>query len=94
MDNYKSNCDYDDLPVGTQVKVITHYQDCYFFYGETGRVTQNSGQYLGINVKFDKPRRFEGGYIQYGFNFQPHDLIPVGKEGFTITKNGELFTGE
>jgi hypothetical protein len=66
--------DFSDFPVGTPVKIITCYQDCYFFYGETGKVIRNSGKYLGIIVEFDEPRHFESGYIQKEFNFQPGDL--------------------
>jgi hypothetical protein len=65
---------YSDFPVGTKVKIICPYQDSYFFYGETGTVTKNEGRYLGINIEFDEPRHFEGGYIQTGFNFNPKDL--------------------
>jgi len=72
---YKTqNNTFEDFPVGTKVKVVAPCVDFFFFYGETGKVTKNTGKYLGISVKFDKPRCFEGGYIQKGFNFNPKDL--------------------
>lgn len=70
---------YDMFPVGTTVKVICLCQDFNFFRGELGIVTNNSGKYLGINVKFDEPRNFEDGSIQTEFNFKPEDLIETGK---------------
>ena len=66
---------FEMFPVGTKVKVICSCQDFYFFYGETGEVIRNSGEHMGIIVKFDEPRHFEDGYIQYEFNFMPEDLI-------------------
>lgn len=72
---------YTDFPVGTKVKIICKAQDSYFFKGdETGIVTKNTGRYLGIIVKFDKPRHFEHGYIQKDFNFEPNDLIITEEE--------------
>lgn len=66
---------FDDFRVGDKVKVITPAQDCYFFWGEKGTVISNSGKYLGIRVEFDKPRKFEDGYVQKDFNFEPSDLF-------------------
>lgn len=89
MKNSQSNCTWDDFPVGTRVKIICDYQDFSFWYGETGVVTENKGYgkgvtdkgfgvcYLGINVKFDKPRHFIDGYIETDFNFNPTDLEPL-----------------
>ena len=71
---------YEMFPVGTKVKIICVCQDFNFFFGETGIVTKNTGEYLGINVKFDEPRHFENGSIQTDFNFKPEDLIVTGKE--------------
>jgi hypothetical protein len=63
------------FPVGSTVQVITLGQDMYFFKGtEIGVVVKNSEKYLGIRVKFDKPRKFEDGYIQTEFGFDPSDL--------------------
>ena len=70
----KSNLKYEDLPVGTDVKIVAPCQDHYFFYGETGKVIENTGRYLGVTVKFDKPRHFEDGYVQTEFSFNPEDL--------------------
>jgi len=72
--NTKNN-KYEDFPVGARVKIICVCQDFNFFEGnEDGVVTKNTGEYLGIVVKFDEPRHFEGGHIQYDFNFKPDDL--------------------
>lgn len=71
---------YAEFPIGTPVKIICLCQDHYFFYGETGKVVKNTGQYLGITVDFDEPRKFQGGYIQRDFNFQPADLLPIRAE--------------
>lgn len=65
------------FPIGTRVRIITPCEDFYFFYGETGKVINNSGGYLGIRVEFDEPRHFEGGYIQKDFNFNPTSLAPL-----------------
>jgi len=73
----ESNCTFDDFPVGRKVQVVTPAEDCYFFYNETGIVIGNTGNYLGIKVKFDVPRKFEDNYIQYDFNFNPKSLIPL-----------------
>jgi len=75
----ESNCTFSDFPIGTKVQVVTPCEDMFFFYDETGVVTKNTGGYLGINVKFDEPRNFKGGYIQYDFNFNPKSLLPIGK---------------
>ena len=77
---------YDMFPVGSRVQVICQCQDFYFFYDETGKVTKNSGKYLGINVQFDEPRHFQDGSIQTDFNFAPDDLlcIDIEKELFEL----------
>jgi len=77
----KSNT-FDMFPEGTKVKIICAAQDFYFFYGETGVVSRNTGKYLGIQVQFDGPREFENGYIQESFNFEPADLVVLGKENW------------
>lgn len=74
MQIIKTNRQFSDFPVGTDVKIVCQQQDFYFFYGETGKVVKNSGHHLGIIVKFDVPRHFEGGYIQETFNFSSKDL--------------------
>jgi hypothetical protein len=74
--NTKNNA-FADFPVGTRVQIITPSQDFYFFYDETGVVTENKNSYLGIIVTFDKPRKFEDGYIQKSFNFNPEDLFKL-----------------
>lgn len=65
---------YKQFPVGTRVQVICVAQDFAFFNGEeTGTVTKNTGDYLGIIVTFDKK------YAKYrpNFNFEPKDLIAL-----------------
>ena len=39
---------YNDFPVGTPVKIICACQDFHFFYGETGKVISNRGEYLAL----------------------------------------------
>lgn len=71
---------YSDFPIGSKVKVITVCQDFNFFHGnETGIVTDNTGKYLGIKVKFDIVRKFDNGSIQKDFNFEPSDLVLLEK---------------
>ena len=73
------NNEFEDFPVGQRVRIICVGQDHYFFNGnEKGTVTKNTGKYLGIMIKFDKPRHFENGYIQTHFNFEPKDLMRIG----------------
>jgi hypothetical protein len=77
-DKYNTrNNKFSDFPIGTKVKVICAGQDMHFFYGETGVIIKNSGQYLGIIVQFDKPRYFKNGAKQESFNFAPDDLIKM-----------------
>lgn len=59
---------------GARVRIIAKWVDFYPFYGETGVITENTGEYLGIQVKFDEPRHFDNGYIQEDFNFNPQHL--------------------
>lgn len=66
--------DYHDFPVGTKVRIVSKVVDFCFFYGETGIVTRNSGQYLGIVVRFDEVRNFSDGTKQLDFNFCPQNL--------------------
>lgn len=75
---YKTDLNkYEDFNIGDNVKIITPCQDFYFFYEENGKVIKNSHKYLGIKVKFDKPREFKNGYIQTEFNFNPEDLYKL-----------------
>lgn len=77
-DKYKTrNNTHKIFPEGTPVMVICHGQDHHFFYNETGRVTESRNSYLGITVKFDKPRRFDDKVVQNGFSFQPDDLVRI-----------------
>lgn len=70
---------YEDFPVDSRVKIITACQDFSFFYGETGKVIENKGTYLGITVKYDEPRHYQGGGVQTGFNFNPDDIVILDK---------------
>ena len=74
---HTNNNSYDDFPVGTRVKIITPCQDFHFFYGEEGIVVDNKKEYLGIEVRYDKPRHYEDGTIETGFNFNPKDLWKI-----------------
>lgn len=66
---------YSTFAINSRVQVITLGRDFNYFDGtEEGTVVKNHFRYLGIIVKFDKPRRFEGGYTQTTFNFEPEDL--------------------
>lgn len=70
------NNTFKDFPIGTRVMVICICQDFMFFEGnETGKVIRNSGDYLGIIVEFDEPRKFNNNYLQKEWNFSPTDLI-------------------
>lgn len=71
---------FAEFPVGTRVKIKSHWVDFYPFYGETGKVIRNSGRYLSIWVKFDEPRYFEGGHVQKDWGFNPKDLELIKKK--------------
>ncbi len=77
----RSKLTFADLPVGARVRVVTPCEDFYFFYGETGTVIENKGTYLGVIVRFDKPRLFEDGSVQEWFNFNPHSLERLPEQG-------------
>ena len=66
---------YDDFPINTHVKIICCSQDHHFFFGETGKVIHNTGEYLGISVEYDEPRHYKDGTIEKSFNFLPRDLV-------------------
>ena len=70
---------FDDFPIAIRVKVITPCEDFTFFDGETGVVTQNTGDYLGISVEFDDPHRYRDGSVLTGFNFNPKSLCVLNK---------------
>ncbi len=78
----------DDFPVGQNVRVMTPCSDFFIFApGKcSGIVTENTGRYLGIIVRFDTPIRVKGGrgvFLKTDHNFHPHDLAPV--EGDLVT---------
>ncbi len=66
--------------VGSKVKIVSRYVDCYFFNKETGIITKINRKedgdikYLGIIVKFDEPIGFEGGFLKHIHNFHSEDL--------------------
>jgi hypothetical protein len=64
---------YSDFPIGTRVEVIVPCEDMTFFWNEQGQVIRNSGNYLGIIVKFDKK------YNRQDFGFMPEDLLILDK---------------
>lgn len=70
---------FDNLPIGTRVKIVSKWVDFYPFWEEVGTVCENKHGYLGVIVRFDEPRQFkdwwdEDVYIQEVFNFNPEDL--------------------
>lgn len=73
----KTNFTYDDFPVGTNVQIVSEAVDFNFFFGETGVIEKNTGEYLGIRVRFHTPRCFKDGTMQYDFNFKPENLKPI-----------------
>lgn len=95
MNNPKTNYKFNDFPVETKVKIISKVVDFYFWYGETGEVIKNDGDYLGIEVQLDSPRHFEDGYIQTSFNFNPDNLCPISElkmyEGVEWPKEAEFW---
>lgn len=66
--------DYVKFPVGTRVRITCKWQDFNAFFGETGKVVRNAHRYLHIIVRFDEPRHFVDGTVQYEFGFEPDDL--------------------
>lgn len=98
---FEANCDvlnygatYEDFPVGSKVQVVCLGQDYNFFYNETGVVIKNSGEYLGIIVKFDDPRKFSDGTVQVDFGFKPEDLIRLEElklvKGYKLSKKKRM----
>lgn len=68
----------NNLRIGTRVKVISSLVDFRFFRKtETGTIIKNSGQYLGIVVRFDKPMIYEDGYKCHEHNFNAKDLEAI-----------------
>ncbi len=63
--------------VNDHIKVITLGQDFFFFYGETGVIERIEDRHLGIQVRFDEPRHFQGGMVQERFGFDPEDLLVI-----------------
>lgn len=87
------NAKHSDFPVGTAVKIVTVCRDFHFWYGETGIVTENKGggSYLGITVKLDEPRVYDGNEFTGGdwtlteFHFQPEDLRVLKRKPSQLT---------
>jgi hypothetical protein len=76
--NHESGFGFSDFPVGQRVSIVSNCVDMSFFKpGTRGKVIKNTGDYLGIRVKFDEPRVFTDGYVQSDFNFNPNDLEPL-----------------
>jgi hypothetical protein len=74
---------FADFPIGTRVKIIVPYEDFVFFYGERGRVVENSGKHLGIVVELDEPRHYKDGtieIIEMRSIFNPTSLFILDKE--------------
>ena len=87
-----TNNTHDMFHIGSKVRVICACQDNYFFDCETqntkGTVIKNSGVGLGIIVEWDEPRRYEGGYVQTKFNFEPTDMIKQEVENGGVSQFG------
>lgn len=79
-----------DLKIGDHVKVIVDCQDFHFFNGETGIIIDIQDRYLGIKVKFDKPRAYKCGWVLYDFNFNPDDLYVLRKQKNSFKKTQEF----
>lgn len=67
----------EDFPVGTHVHIVCACRDFHFWYDETGIVVENKDTYLGIKVKLDEPREYDGGQIITHFGFRPQDLVVI-----------------
>ena len=80
---------FSDFPVGTHVKIITPVCDFTFFYGETGIVTANEERYLGVEVRYDIPRKYADGTLHTCFNFNPIDLLALPVEEKAIDEEPE-----
>lgn len=67
---------FEDLPVGTRVRVIVGMADFHFFNGDTGVVVRNTRRYRGVMVRFDTPRRYRGSpeWVMRQFGFAPDEL--------------------
>lgn len=75
QDFLKKFGDFNDFKVDAKVKIISSCVDFRFFRkGQTGTVIRNSGKYLGIRIKFDKPMEYEDGHILNAWGFNPTDL--------------------
>ena len=85
---------FEDFPIGTRVKIITPCEDFTFFNGETGTVIKNSGEYLGIRVKYDKPRRYKNGAIETDWSFNPQSLAILNERNIEIARKREEMTDE
>lgn len=79
-----------DLKVGDHIKVIVDCQDFHFFNGETGIIIDVQDRYLGIKVKFDKPRPYKCGWVLYDFNFNPDDLYLLRKDKNSFRKSQDF----
>ena len=63
---------FKDFPVGAKVRINTKFQDFAFFnMQETGKVIKNTGDYLGVIVKFDEK------YKRPNWSFNPEDLVLI-----------------
>lgn len=72
--------DFSLFPQGTRVRVKREVVDFNAFDGDTGIVVENSGEYLGVIVKFDIPRQYvdmvsnQPTHVMTEFNFNPCHL--------------------
>lgn len=75
-----------DFPLGTRVRIMCDGRDfvCFLAGQETGTVIDNTGGYLGIMVRLDRPHRERHDrqrvFVREQHNFQPIDLLPLDDE--------------
>ena len=75
----ESNCTFKDFPIGQRAEVVVPCEDFTFFWNEKGTIIKNTGEYLGITLKFDEVRHYEDGSTIETFNFNPKSLKPIGE---------------
>lgn len=68
--------DCEAFPVGSRVRIRRCVEDFVYFGDgtDTGTVVRNSRSYLGIIVRFDRPRHYKDGSVMTEFNFRPQNL--------------------
>lgn len=78
-----SNLEFDDLPVGSRVKVVSEKIGSHFWYGDKGIVESNSGKPRGVRVRLDNPTILGNDTIKV-YGFDPENLELTIDETATI----------